>query len=438
VIVRHQRASASNKGFRQLARYIRGRSDKPRATWFLAANLPGVTGPRDLELACRLVEAVHAQNTRAGNKRTYHMVISLHPEDRSLHGNELRRVVESLVETLGFTGHQYIAARHNDKDHVHVAINKIHPETFRIHSPAWDHQKLFTAGRVLELELGLTPLQSRARDREKVPQRAADHEAHHGIDSFARWARKELGPALRAVQVRSWDDVHDVCASLGVVLRPHGNGLVFEDVEQGVRLKASFVDRELSKPRLCQRFRAFEPAPAHQLEAARTATRRYSPAPPIAPQGLWKEYEQSLIQARTQRQEAWDSYRHAAARERQELKQKYRRQRNVINALPVSARDRGQLVRQLALRQTMETRALRRKLAIQRKAIQKTWHPGTISSRSAPPDATLVRFDFYGEKSENEAVATKKGSCEMEGNAVEMHIGDPNAVQSAPQVDITS
>jgi hypothetical protein len=128
------------------------------------------------------------------------MVISLDPEDRSLNGNEFRRVVENLVETLGFSGHQYIAARHNDKDHehVHVAINKIHPETFRIHSPAWDHQKLFTAGRVLELELGLTPLQSRVRDREKVPQRAADHEAHHGIDSFARWARKQLGPALRA------------------------------------------------------------------------------------------------------------------------------------------------------------------------------------------------------------------------------------------------
>ena len=80
MIVRRQRASASNKGFRQLARYIRGRSDKPRATWFLAANVPGVTGPDDLELACQLVEAVHAQNTRAGRNRTYHLVISLHPE----------------------------------------------------------------------------------------------------------------------------------------------------------------------------------------------------------------------------------------------------------------------------------------------------------------------------------------------------------------------
>ena len=67
MIIRHQRASSSDRGFRQLARYIRGRSSKPRTTWFLAANLSGVTTSDDLELACRLVEAVHAQNTRAGS-----------------------------------------------------------------------------------------------------------------------------------------------------------------------------------------------------------------------------------------------------------------------------------------------------------------------------------------------------------------------------------
>jgi hypothetical protein len=79
VIVRHQRESASNKGFRHLARYIQGRGAKPRATWFHAANLPGVGGKDDLELACKLVDAVQAQNTRAGSTRTYHLVILLHP-----------------------------------------------------------------------------------------------------------------------------------------------------------------------------------------------------------------------------------------------------------------------------------------------------------------------------------------------------------------------
>jgi len=398
VIVRHQRESASNRRFRRLARYIQGRDAKPRATWFLAANLPGVTGPDDLELACKLVDAVQAQNTRAGSKRTYHLVISLHPEDRRLERKELEQVVERLVDTLGFSEHQYIAVRHSDTDHehIHVAINKIHPETFRIHSPAWDHQKLFTGARALELELGLTPLRSKAREHESVPQRAADCEAHHGIDSFARWARENLRSGLRERELRSWDDVHDVCSRLGIVIRPHGNGFVFEDVDRGVRVKASFVARELSKARLCKQLGPFQPASSHQLEVARHAPQRYSPTPTKAPQNLWKEYEQSLNQARTQRQEAWGNYRRAAARERQQLQQKYRRQRGVIATLPVSGRGRKQLLRQLALRQTIETRALKRKLAIQRKATQKTWHPGTwrhfVASRAAERDARAIRL----------------------------------------------
>ncbi|MGB8330367.1 MAG: relaxase/mobilization nuclease domain-containing protein, partial [Polyangiales bacterium] len=213
MIVRHQRESESNRGFRHLARYIHGRDIKPRATWFHAANLPGVSGRDDLELACKLVDAVQVQNTRAGSKRTYHLVISLHREDRRLERAELEQVVDRLVDALGFSEHQYVAVRHSDTDHehIHVAINKIHPETFRIHLPAWDYQKLFTGARALERELGLTPLRPRTRERENVPQRAADCEAHHGVDSFARWAREKLRPALRATELRSWDDVHDLC-----------------------------------------------------------------------------------------------------------------------------------------------------------------------------------------------------------------------------------
>jgi hypothetical protein len=120
----------------------------------------------------------------------------------------------------------------------------------------------------------------------------------------------------------------------------------------------------------------------------------YSPS--RGSESLWQEYEQSLDQARTQRQKAWAGYRDSASRERQQLRQKYRLQRRVINGLPVSVRDRSQLLRQLALRQTIETRTLKRKLAIQRNAIQKTWHPGTwrhfVASRAAQRDLRAVRL----------------------------------------------
>jgi hypothetical protein len=398
VIVRHQRDSAANKGFRQLARYVRGRSERPRATWFHAANLPGVTGIDDLELACRLVEAVQAQNTRAGSKRPYHLVISLHPEDRSLEVKELRQVVQHLVGTLGFSEHQYIAVRHDDKDHehVHVAINKIHPETFRIHSPAWDHQKLFTAGRALEVELGLTPLRSRARDREHVPERAADREAHQGVESFARWARKRLGPALRAERLESWEDVHDVCSRLGATLRLHGNGLVFEEAERGVRVKASAVGREFSKPQLCKRLGDFRPASVQQLEAASHSFQRYSPVPARVPQSLWKEYERSLDQARLERADSWSAYRQGATSQRRRLKSKYRRQRALIAALPISGADKKHLSQQLSLRQAIDSRALKHQLTRQRASIQKTTHPGTwrhfIANRARDGDARAARL----------------------------------------------
>ena len=345
-----------------------------------------------------MVEAVQAQNTRAGKDRTYHLVISLHPQDRSLDRKELQHVVESLVHTLEFSEHQYIAARHNDKDHehLHVAINKIHPESFRIHSPAWDHQKLFTAGRALEAELGLRPLRSRARERDDLPLRAREYEAQQGVESFARWTRKTLAPALRATDIHSWDDMHRTCSRFGVVLRLHGNGLVFEDVERGIRVKASSVDRNLSKPRLCERLGDFQPASSQCFDAARATAHRYSPMPPSVSQSLWKEYTQSLEQGRLEREHAWTAYRDIAARERRGLKEKYRRQRRILAALPVSGHDRQRLSKQLALRQAIDARRLRRRLAAQRKAVQKTPHPGSwrhfVASCAAKRDDRAIRL----------------------------------------------
>jgi hypothetical protein len=142
---------------------------------------------------------------------------------------------------------------------------------------------------------------------------------------------------------------------LGVVVRPHGNGLVFEDVVRGVRVKASAVGRELGKARLCQRLGAFEPASERQLVAAREALHRYSPVPARAPQSLWKEYEQTLQENRARRQRDWARYRDTAATERRRLKSKYRQQRHLFAALPVSGPDRKRLFQQLVHRSRLST-----------------------------------------------------------------------------------
>ncbi len=172
--------------------------------------------------------------------------------------------------------------------------------------------------------------------------------------------------------------------------------LVFEDVEQGVRVKASFVDRQFSKPRLCQRLGAFQAACVHELEAAGRAIHRYSPVPAIVPQSLWKEYEQSLDQARLEREHSWSGYRHNATNERRRLNGKYRRQRALIAALPISGADKKSLSQQLSIRKAIASRALTQQLTRQRKIIQKTMHPGTwrhfVASRANDGDARAVRL----------------------------------------------
>jgi hypothetical protein len=161
-------------------------------------------------------------------------------------------------------------------------------------------------------------------------------------------------------------------------------------------VKASSVGRELSKPRLCKRLGDFEPGSSQHLEAARRTAHGYSPMPSRVPRILWEDYTQSLQQGRFGRERAWEAYREIAARERRALKEKYRHQHGLLAALPVSGRDRQRLSKQLALRQAIDARTLRRRLAAQRKAVQKTPHPGTwrnfVASRAANRDARAIRL----------------------------------------------
>lgn len=91
----------------------------------------------------------------------------------------------------------------------------------------------------------------------------------------------------------------------------------------------------------------------------------------------------------------------------------------------------------LALRQGIESRALKRTLAAQRRAIEKTPHPGTwrhFVSPAASRSATPARFKFERDEIGNATVPVKKGSCEIELDAVPRF----ERGTCAPQVDIKS
>ena len=192
-------------------------------------------------------------------------------------------------------------------------------------------------------------------------------------------------------------------------------GLVFEDAERGIRVKASSLGREFSKSRLCKQLGDFRPASVHQLEASDRAAHRYSPIPPTVAQSLWNDYTQLLNQARVQRQHAWSGYRDSASRERRRFKEKYRQQRGLLAALPVSGRDRRRLSQQLALRQAIESRTLGAESSqFNGRRFRSRPHPGSwrhfVASSAANRDARAIRLLQRREQAARFAWDLERGS----------------------------
>jgi Relaxase/Mobilisation nuclease domain len=238
----------------------------------------------DLPLALREIAATQQLNTRAQSDRTYHLLISFrageHPDAHTLKAVEQRFCAE-----LGYGDHQRISVVHRDTDnvHIHIAINKIHPENLTIHDPKADYRSRSKLCAVLEYELGLAQDRHDAKERHS---RSNDMEAMSGEQSFRSWIAQYAQHFLDATD---WQELHGIADAYSVRLQIRANGFVFVDKESGVAAKASDVHRQLAKPALEARFGKFVDAQTIQARAARKAYRK-KPLQRVNTEQLWREY----------------------------------------------------------------------------------------------------------------------------------------------------
>lgn len=158
----------------RLVRYVvdaQGRED-PRswtntAEYILATRSNGekvggvrVTNCHSTEPVAATLEimATQALNTRSKADKTYHLVFSFPPGEQPPL-DVLHAIEDELCASIGMADHQRISAVHIDTDHlhVHVAINKVHPQTYRNVEPYYDHKRLMEACDRLEVKYGLQP-----------------------------------------------------------------------------------------------------------------------------------------------------------------------------------------------------------------------------------------------------------------------------------------
>lgn len=232
-------------------------------------------GTDDLGEALEIITNIQAANEATKAEKTYHMVFSF-PEGERPTLEQLRLIEAELCEAIGYGDHQRISAIHDDTKflHVHVAINKIHPETYRNIAPRFDKLRMMEKCIELEERLGLQP-DFHGRDAEKktgrdleptteaakAKEEAKQAERHSGEQSFVTWMAVQVKPELDRdlASAKDWASVHAAFDKHGLVIKPHGAGLVIGDPAAKVFVKASSVDRQLSVKAMTAKFGQFQP-----------------------------------------------------------------------------------------------------------------------------------------------------------------------------------
>lgn len=265
--------------FGNLVKYISNSQEKQeRVGEIRLTNFQNET----LEWAVAEALAVQQCNQRAEGDKTYHLLISFAPGEQPS-AEVLRDIEDRMCAAIGFGEHQRVSAVHHDTDnlHIHIAINKIHPERHTIHEPYRDYKVRSDMCAVLEREHGLQLTNQKGRKRGSE-NGADDMEQHAGIESLLGWIKRECADQL--TQAHTWNDLHEVMRKNGLELQERGNGLVITD-GRGVGVKASSVSRNLSKPSLEKRLGAFEGDTKKKASAKRGPGLHNRKAPPVVAVG---------------------------------------------------------------------------------------------------------------------------------------------------------
>ena len=121
--------------------------------------------------AARVMAATSRASSRC-KKPVYHLIVSWHKDDvPRLNRHLIRQHIKELLQAVDMAGHQAVMAFHSDTEHphVHVVVNRIHPETRKAASLSFDRVRRAKVCRQLELEYGLVI----APKRERVKRDAA-------------------------------------------------------------------------------------------------------------------------------------------------------------------------------------------------------------------------------------------------------------------------
>ncbi len=419
------------RGFGEAVRYIaRDRPDQvaePRPEMGTLGFACPLDTAEDRQTAIAILDATAAAARRkTGSSPVYHVTLAWQEGEHPT-AKQIDAACAQVLGALGFEGHEALWALHRDTDHdhVHLIVNRVHPDGSTAKVPRLDWLILDQAMReieraqgwnhspgpyvVLETRAGPQVVRmSRAERRERGllaegPQTspgAADAAHREAGASFQAWAAggpaQAIKTALDAPGV-TWERLHQQAARYGLRIEPKGSGMVVTtrlDDGRTLAAKASQLGRWASKAELEKRLGPWQPPPdklpagwvsyQKSLDAGRLSAQADAPVRGLGvdermARRMERAAARKALAARFKAEQ--DTAREDRPQQRAALVQQHRAERAALTgqlreerkALTAGARQGGQLqaVGQSlwALRAAQQREALQKRQAAERKAL---------------------------------------------------------------------
>ncbi|WP_285142706.1 TraI/MobA(P) family conjugative relaxase [Serratia ureilytica] len=218
-----------------------------------------------LETASAEMNTVAMQNTRCVDP-VYHCILSWREEDTPT-DQQIFESARYCINQLGMADHQYVFAVHRDTDnvHCHIAVNRIHPESYRAANMYKDVDTLHKACRHLELKHGFTPdngawkvndqqqVVRSQNDFKSIPRKARQLEYYADSESLFSYAvgecRQAIGDIMADPERLSWLNLHNELNRAGLVMKQKGEGLAIYSIQDSSLppIKASSLHPDLTR-----------------------------------------------------------------------------------------------------------------------------------------------------------------------------------------------
>ena len=192
---------------------------------------------------------------------------------------QVDQIVDLFLERMGLSGHQTIYGLHRDTDnyHLHIAVNRTHPQTLKIIQPhgGFDIKEAHKIVALIEHTQGWASEENglfavlengeiarRLRQKTVRPKQAAlDFECATGEKSAQRIAQERAHKILQ--DAASWEELHTKLAATGLRFEKKGSGAIL--FVGSIAVKASSVDRSFGMKNLCKRLGEFTPGDYQEL-----------------------------------------------------------------------------------------------------------------------------------------------------------------------------